>query len=144
MSNPWLLMVERAEFGKLHDQGTFEPVDPVPGRSAIKCRFEYAKKTDSHGNLVRYKARLVAQGFRQVEVVDYEETSSQVLRTQTMRLFLAIMNMTGWIVLHADADNAFVQAKMPSGLQIYVAQPEGCEDGSGHWLLLRKALYGLK
>jgi len=42
------------------------------------------------GNIHIYKARLVAKGFRQVQVVDYDETFSPVAMLKSVRIILAI------------------------------------------------------
>ena len=42
------------------------------------------------GNLTIYKARLVAEGFRQVQGVDYDETFSPVAMLKSFRIMLAV------------------------------------------------------
>ena len=42
-------------------------------------------KQDAHGTIVRNKARLVAQGYSQVEGIDYGETFAPVARLESIR-----------------------------------------------------------
>jgi hypothetical protein len=51
------------ELKQLRDTGTYELVQLPEGRKAIGCRWVYRLKMDADGKPIRYKARLVAQGF---------------------------------------------------------------------------------
>ena len=46
-------------------------------------------KQDAHGNSIRNKARLVAQGYSQVEGIDYGETFAPVARLESIRMLIA-------------------------------------------------------
>lgn len=56
--------------------------------SALQCKWVLRKKTDS-SNMVRYRARLVAKVFMQMQGVDYAETFSPDKRHSTLRLLFA-------------------------------------------------------
>ena len=45
-----------------------------PNTNAIDTKWVFCNKQDENGVLTRNKARLVAQGFTQVESLDFEET----------------------------------------------------------------------
>jgi hypothetical protein len=60
------------------------------GRKAVGCKWVFKVKTDADGKVVKYKSRLVAQGFSQIPGVDYEETFAPVGRTTSLRLLLTI------------------------------------------------------
>ena len=44
------------------------------------------------GEFLKFKARMVAMGFTQVERVDYEDTFASVMTTKSFRILLAIWN----------------------------------------------------
>ena len=46
--------------------------------------------TNEEGNVIRNKARLVAQGYSQMEGVDYDETFAPVARMESIRILLAL------------------------------------------------------
>ena len=58
--------------------------------------------------ILRYKARLVAQGFFQVFGVDYTDTYSPVAKFVSIRIFLAISVQLGLIIHTMDVDTAFL------------------------------------
>ena len=105
-------------------------------------RWVYKTKTDSKGNIVRYKARWVAQGYNQVLGIDYLETFSTTIRPETYRLFLALALQNGWIIRQYDVKLAFIHS--PIDKEIYIIQPIGFEKGYNKVCKLKKALYGLK
>jgi len=78
------------EVTELEDQEYWELVDLPKGQKPLGGRWVYTTKTDSKGNIVRYKARWVAQGYAQVLGIDYLETFSTTIRPETYRLFLAL------------------------------------------------------
>ncbi|GKF91312.1 putative ribonuclease H-like domain-containing protein, partial [Tanacetum coccineum] len=57
--------------------------------TAIGTKWILNNKRDARGIVVRNKARLVAQGHRQEEGIDYDEVFSPVARIEAIRLFLA-------------------------------------------------------
>ncbi|KAL1944894.1 hypothetical protein VTO73DRAFT_2514, partial [Trametes versicolor] len=67
------------EIAQLRQLKAFRMADLPPGRSPIGCRWVYRLKRDSEGRIIRYKARLVAQGFSQVPGLDYFETFAPVV-----------------------------------------------------------------
>jgi hypothetical protein len=53
-------------------------------------------KRDEHGNIVRYKAWLVAKGYVQRAGVDYDKVFAPVARLESVRLMLAVAAHHSW------------------------------------------------
>ncbi|GJR99040.1 putative ribonuclease H-like domain-containing protein [Tanacetum coccineum] len=64
-------------------------VDLPHGAKVIGTKWVYRNKRDERGVVVRNKARLVAQGHRQEEGIDYDEVFAPVARIEAIRLHQA-------------------------------------------------------
>ncbi|GJT00579.1 putative ribonuclease H-like domain-containing protein [Tanacetum coccineum] len=95
------------------------------------------------GVVVRNKARLVAQGHRQEEGIDYDEVFAPVARLEAIRIFLAFASYMGFIVYQMDVKSAFLYGKIDE--EVYVSQPPGFLDPKNPQKVYKvvKALYGL-
>ena len=93
--------------------------------------------------MVRNKERLVAQGYTQVEGIDFDETFAPIARLQAIRILLAYANHHDIILYQMDVKSAFLNGKLEE--EVYVAQPPGFEDPKhpDKVFRLNKALYGL-
>ncbi|GJZ77526.1 retrovirus-related pol polyprotein from transposon TNT 1-94 [Tanacetum coccineum] len=80
-------------------------------------------KTDEFGGVLKNKSRLVAQGFKQEEGIDFEESFAQVAIIEAI---------------------PFLNGELKE--VVYVSQPEGFvnQNNPSHVYKLKKALYGLK
>ena len=64
---------------------------PKPeGEHIIGTKWIFSNKTDEEGNVIHNKAQLVAQGYSQMEGVDYDETFAPVARMESIRILLTL------------------------------------------------------
>ena len=68
----------------------------------IGTKWIYRNKQDEHGQVVRNKARLVAQGYTQVEGIDFDETFAPVARLEAIRILLAYANHHNILLYQMD------------------------------------------
>ena len=88
-------------------------VVPRPqGKTIISTRWVYRKKIDEDGIVTRNNAQLVAQGFTQLEGLDYEETFAHVSRLKAIRLFLAYASFKNFTVYEMDVKTAFLHGDL--------------------------------
>nr|GEZ44673.1 retrovirus-related Pol polyprotein from transposon TNT 1-94 [Tanacetum cinerariifolium] len=90
------------------------------------------------------KARLVARGYRQEEVIDFEESFALVARLEAIQIFLAYAAHKNMVVYQMDVKTVFLNGNLRE--EVYVSQPDGFvdQDNPNHVYKLKKALYGLK
>ncbi|GJU42616.1 putative ribonuclease H-like domain-containing protein [Tanacetum coccineum] len=112
-------------------------------RRAIRTKWVYRNKKDERGVVVRNKARLVAQGYRQEEGIDYDEVFAPVARIEAIRIFLAFASYMGFIVYQMDVKSAFLYGIINE--EVYVCQASGFVDPKFPNKVYKvvKALYGL-
>ncbi|CAL2246732.1 unnamed protein product [Prunus armeniaca] len=112
--------------------------------NVIGTKWIFKNKTDQQGNVVRNKARLVAQGYTQMEGIDFDETFAPVARLELVRLLLAIACHLKFKLYQMDVKTAFLNGVLNE--EVYVEQPKGFEDPHhpNDVFRLKKALYGLK
>ena len=101
-------------------------------------------KTDSLGNVVCYKARLVARGHRQIEGIGFTETFNPTVSWNSVRLFLALTVTNNLISLQLDIDMAYLYGDIEPGVVIYMRPPQGIKLSGNYAYRLKKSLYGLK
>nr|GEZ75796.1 Gag-Pol polyprotein [Tanacetum cinerariifolium] len=118
-------------------------VDFPFGKKAIGTKWIYMNKKDEKGVIVKNKARLVAQGHRQEEGIDYDEVFAPVARIEAIRIFLAFASYMGFIVYQMDMKSAFLYGTIDE--EVYVTQPPGFVDPNfpNKFYKVVKALYGL-
>ncbi|GKA10310.1 putative ribonuclease H-like domain-containing protein [Tanacetum coccineum] len=118
-------------------------VDLPHGKKVIGTKWVFRNKRDQRGIVVRNKARLVAQGHRQEEGVDYDEVFAPVARIEAIRLFLAFASFMGFTVYQMDVKSAFLYGTIEE--EVYVNQPPGFVDPEfpNRVYKVKKALYGL-
>ena len=97
---------------------------------------------------MRYKARLVAQGFTQRPGIDFDETYSPVMSGITFRYLISLAVYKGLSMHHMDVVTAYLYGSLDS--DIYMKVPEGIEipnknhNCNIYCVKLQKSLYGLK
>ncbi|CAI7773427.1 unnamed protein product [Closterium sp. NIES-53] len=130
-----------SELKSIEENCTWELVELREGRKAITSRWLFKIKSDADGNIKHYKSRLVAKGYQQKEKVDYKELFAPVVKPTTLRTLLAGAAIKGWVVRQMDVTTAFLNGILKE--EIFMAQPEGFDDGCGRVWKLKNALYGI-
>jgi hypothetical protein len=74
---------------------------------------------------VRNKARLIAQGYSQVEGLDFGETFALVARLEAIRILLAFATSKGFKLYQMNVKNAFLNGVIQE--EVYIRQPPGFE-----------------
>ncbi|GKB02495.1 putative ribonuclease H-like domain-containing protein [Tanacetum coccineum] len=117
--------------------------DLPDGKRVIGTKWVFRNKRDERGTIIKNKARLVAQGYRQEEGVDYDEVFAPVARIEAIRLFLAFASFMGFTVYQMDVKSAFLYGNITE--EVYVKQPPSFEDPAHPNKVYRvvKALYDL-
>ena len=118
---------------------------PKPeGEHIVGTKWIFHNKTDENGNVIYNKARLVAQGYSQMEGVDYDETFAPVARMESIRILLALAYHLKFKLYQMNVKTIFLNGFLKE--DVYMAQLKGFIDPHflDHVLYLKKALYGLK
>ncbi|CAM8916160.1 unnamed protein product [Rhodiola kirilowii] len=112
--------------------------------NVIGTKWIFKNKSDENGNITINKARLVAQGYTQIEGIDFNETFAPIARLEAIRLLLALACHLKFKLFQMDVKSAFLNGLLHE--EVYVAQPKGFEDPHHPDFVfrLKKALYGLK
>ena len=66
------------------------------------------KKLNEQGEVIRNKARLVAQGYSQQEGIDYNETFAPVARLESIRLLISFAVQHNISLYQMDVKSAFL------------------------------------
>lgn len=132
----------------MQKHGVFHYVARPPNTKIIGSRYHHSLKTNSAGEVTRFKTRLIAQGFGQRPGVDYEEAIAPVASLTTIKLGLAYIAHERLEAYTIDVKTAYLYATLDKSKGIrYMEQPPGSHvlDANGQLAVceLDKAIYGL-
>jgi hypothetical protein len=92
----------------------------------IGTKWIYRNKQDQDGIVVRNKVRLVAQGYTQVEGLDFRETYAPVARLGAIRILLTYVCAHNIKLYQIDVKSAFLNGYINE--EVNVEQPPSFED----------------
>jgi hypothetical protein len=112
--------------------------------NVIVTKWVFKNKQDKNEVITQNKARLVVQGFAQIEGMDYEDTFVPVAHLEAIRLLLAYASFHDFKLYQMDVKIAFLNGPLKE--EAYVSQPLGFKNPNflNRVYKLHKALYGLK
>jgi len=113
-------------------------------KNIIGTKWVFRNKLNEQGEVVRNKARLVAQGYSEQEDIDYTEIFAPVARLEAIGLLLSSSVIHGIILYQMDVKSSFLNGVISE--EVFVKQPPGFDDlkHPDHVYKLKKELYGLK
>ena len=88
----WRKEAMKSKYSSLIKNNTWELVPPTEGKDIVGCGWVLKVKCNDDGSIDHFKARLVAQGYYQVEGVDCEEVFSPVAHYTFVRLIFSLAN----------------------------------------------------
>lgn len=130
------------EINSLNENNTWTLCELPSGGKTISTKWVFKTKRKEGGEIIRYKARLVAKDYTQRYGVDYTDTFAPVVRYSTIRLLMAIAVRNNLKIHQMDAITAFLQGDIDA--EIYLEQPCTRKDGTQRVCKLNRAIYGLK
>ena len=132
------------EIATLKQRDVFEALERPENAKVLGTKWVYKTKNDSTGDSRRHRARLVVQGFRQTQGLDYDEVFSPVVNFVVIRLFCILLVVRrGWVDAHLDVKCAYLYGELP--VTTFISIPEGYHstERPGFVWRLKRALYGL-
>ena len=110
----------------------------------IGTKWIFKNKIDEDGEIIWNKSQLVAQGYTQVEGVDFDESFTPVTRLESICILMSIACTMNFKLYQMDVKCAFLNGYLNE--EVFIEQPKGFKDPhfSDHVLRLKKARYGLK
>ena len=144
----WELAIQ-AEYNSLRKRAVFGPLVTNLKTQPIGHKLVFTRKRDENGNVLRYKVRLVAQGFTQKPGVDFEQTYSPVMDSTSFRYLLSLAVQLALATRLMDVVTAYLYGDLDTELHIkpppgFLPQLPTPQPGQYSGLKICKALYGLK
>ena len=140
------LQAMQEEPNSLCDTNTWTLVERQKEKNIIPGKWVYKVQTRANGSLGKYKARYVAEGFKQIKGVDYFETFAATSKPVTFRPILSLAVKENFTLRQTDVKSAYLHPEIRE--ELYLEQPMGFEklDSCGKKLVCRsnKWIYGLK
>ena len=132
------------EYNSIKKNGLWEVVPRKEGKFVVTSKWLYKIKHATDGSIEKYKARFVAQGFSQIEGVDYDETFVLVSIFSLIREVISIVVEMGWRIHQMDVKTAFLNSLLQE--EVYLEKPKGFDiyERDSHVCRIKKVLYGLK
>ena len=138
----WMEAIQ-CELDALSKMRTWEITDLPENKKAIGTKWIFRVKRDEHGNITKYKARLVALGCHQKPGIDYDEIYASVVSKTGLRIFLAAVNHLDLHLHQMDIETAFLNASLEE--EVYLRVPDGLtKQNTNQVMKLKRSLYGLK
>jgi hypothetical protein len=97
-------------------------VDPPRDVNVIGTKWVFKNKQGEDGEVMRNKARLVAQGYSQVEGLDFWETFAPVAHLEAIRILLAFAASKRFKLYQMDMKSAFLNGVIQE--EVYIRQPQ--------------------
>ena len=141
----------QAELDSLNKRNVFGPIIPVPKTvKPVGYKWVFVRKRNEKNEIIRYKARLVAQGFSQRPGIDYDETYSPIMDAITFRYLISLAVSKKLEMRLMDVVTAYLYESLDS--DIYMKIPEGFKMPEAlstkpkemYLIKLQRSLYGLK
>ena len=101
----------------------------------------YDIKSDENGEVVKFKARLVALGYDQRKN-EYHETFAPVARVTTIMILLVFGWLNNMDIRLLDFKGAYLHANRPQDTPVYLNEIPGIKTPPGMMNFLDKGLYG--
>ncbi|KAD7479019.1 hypothetical protein E3N88_02155 [Mikania micrantha] len=132
------------EMDSIMHNNTWKLTDLPHGCKPLGCKWIFKRKMKVDGSIDKYKARLVIQGFRQKEGIDFFDTYTPVARISTIRLLIALASIHKLLIHQMDVKTAFLNGELEE--EVYMKQPKGfvLPGQENKVCKLIKSLYGLK
>ncbi|GJT04270.1 zinc finger, CCHC-type containing protein [Tanacetum coccineum] len=97
------------EMDSIMHNNTWKLADLPPGCKPLGSKWIFKRKMKVDGSIDKYKVRLVIQGFRQKEGIDFFDTYARVARITTIRLLLALAAIHNLVIHQMDVKTAFLK-----------------------------------
>jgi len=132
------------ELEQIEKNNTWELVPRPNDKNVIGTKWIFKNKMNENGDVIESKAILFCKGYAQQQGIDFEETFSQVVRHDAIRMFLALSSFQEFKVYQMDVKSTFVNGDLEE--EVYIEQLDGFILGDDPKLVcrLKRALYGLK
>ena len=132
---------EETEMLGMVEKCVYKQVARPKDKIVVGTKMLYKRKIGQDGKVKKYKYRLVAQGFWQVEGVHYTEKYSPTPAKASIRMLLEMAATKDGELRHFDAEKAFLKADTDE--EIYIEIPEEFQEFPGAVGRLNKATYDL-
>ncbi|KAL0292007.1 UNVERIFIED_CONTAM: Retrovirus-related Pol polyprotein from transposon TNT 1-94 [Sesamum calycinum] len=138
------------ELDSLNKREVFGPIIPTPkGVKPVGYKWVFVLKRNEQNEVVRYKARLVAQGFTQKPGIDYTEIYSPVVDATTLRFLISLSVIEQLKMQLMDVVTAYLYGSLDTN--IYMRIPEGLKMPKAlkskprhmYSIKLKRSLYGI-
>ena len=138
----WQVAMQK-ELDALEANNTWELQKLPHGKKAIGSKWVFKIKYNPDGTVERYKARLVATGYQQVEGKDFTHTFSPVAKIATVRIIISLATAKHWPLCQLDINNAFLHGYLDE--EVFMKPPLSYKKaGVDDVCRLKRSLYGLK
>jgi len=137
----WLAACEE----EMHTWKHLNMYDIVPrpkGCKIIGSKWVFHIKRGPDSSIQKHKACIIAQGFTQVEGIDFDQTFTPVAKFSSLHTIFALAAKHNLEVHQMDIKAAYLNANLEE--EIYMEAPPGFKIPEGHVLKLKKGVYGTK
>ncbi|KAJ9541050.1 hypothetical protein OSB04_027556 [Centaurea solstitialis] len=141
----------QVELDSLNKRKVFGPIVLTPEAvTPVGNRWVFVRKRNEKNEIMRYKARLVAQGFSQRPGIDYEETYSPVMDAITFRYLISLAVSKNLEMRLMNVVTAYLYGSLDSDIYMKIHEgfkmPEALstKPREMYSIKLQRSLYGLK
>jgi hypothetical protein len=105
-------MAMEEEYAALMFNGTWDLVQCLRGANVVTGKWIFKHKFKADETLERYKSRCVLCGFTQRPSVNYDETSSPIMKPAMVRIIPSLSLSRDWPIHQLDVKNAFLHSTL--------------------------------